>query len=192
MVLKEYAQVRNLYKACSMWRLLISLLEPRKMRTYWYLWAALILYFIVALTWFFVRDPIWRVRWIGFLLSALSIALLARDKALIKEYAVEYKKHRIADYPAHNKWFYLCYALFLRGLVEQRYSSEDVSKLATLAEIAGKPEPSFNILQHPLVAFVLVLLSGMFIKGLPQNRVYLRYNPKVWKREAGGVSSRVT
>jgi hypothetical protein len=60
--------------------------------------------------------------------------------------------------------FYLRYALFLRGLIEQQYSREDVGKLATFAEIAGKPELAPMLFQHPVVTPVLALLSALLIQ----------------------------
>jgi hypothetical protein len=168
-VLTEWAQVRKLYKTCSIWRLSIKLLfKPQQVRVYWYLlWAALVLYFIVALSWFFVSNLVSQVQVFGLWLLSLGVLGFAKDAALVKEYAVEYKKHRIADYPPYERGFYLRYAVFLRRLAEQQRSSKEVGKLARFAAIAGKPEPVFNLLQHPLVAFMLVLLSGMSIKLIP-------------------------
>ncbi len=164
MVLQEWAQVWNLHETCRGWHLNRKLLKSSKVCTYWYLWAAIVVYFIVCFIWSFVSIS-WG-NWFGLWFVSLVFIPFARDKALVKEFAVECEKYQLANYTFYTRQFYLRYALFLHGLAEQQRSSEEIGKLASFAETAGEPEP-FNPFQHPLIPYLLGLITAMLIRLIP-------------------------
>lgn len=187
MVLKEWTQAWNLYKkACGSPRLIKPLYAPCKMRSYWYLWAAtaffpfssvLFTYGPEALAPFGFSPVFTRFGFSLVFIVSLRVLFIAIEKALAKEYVIEYEKHRIADYPFGMRRLYLRYAWFLRGLAEQKCSREDIVKLTSFAEVVGRPDPVFKFFQHPGVTYALGALTPLLI-GLIQHS-------KTWKAGLG-------
>jgi hypothetical protein len=181
-VLKEWAQAWNLYeKGCGSPRLIKPLYAPRKMISYWYLWAATAFFVFSSVLFVYGKEalapfgfsPVFTL--FGFflaLLVSLRVFFIAIEKALAKEFVVEYEKHRIADYPSGTRRFYLRYTLFLRGLAEQECSSEDIGKLVSFAEITGRPDPVFKLFQQPVIIYALGVSTPLLIDLIKQSEIW--------------------
>jgi hypothetical protein len=94
-------------------------------------WSALLLWFIAPLTGLCVYGTI--------------------EKALAKEFALDFVIHGISHYPFWSRRTYFNYVLFLDELKYRKYSHKQVAELGSFAEIATPPEaPQARLTQNPI------------------------------------------
>jgi hypothetical protein len=171
MVLKEWAEVRNLYNTCRP-RLRKTIFTPSRMICYWYLWAATTLFALSSLVPFFglyTEKPIVGLVGFGLVLVFSWLLHTAKERALTREFKNEYEKYGLDSYPLLQRLSYLRYAFFLRGLLNQGYSREDIEKLQKISETIDLPKlPDVRPSQYPLVVFLVLWLSGLCIDYIKQ------------------------
>jgi hypothetical protein len=88
-------------------------------------------------------------------------------------FKAEYEQHGIGDHHFLNREQYVRYALFLRGLAEQAWSCDKITRLRSFAETVRPTAPALQIHQHWLVVPVVALLVGLLLDILKQ--------PENWK-----------
>ena len=181
MVLKEWAEVWKLHKESQR-----RLDTVSRDRTYWFKW---ICYGVVGLIgaisfWGVVNG--WSFVWeivAGFMV-VLGVGFKFWFKfwevnALAKAFKTECEQHGIDVRNLNDMEQHLRYTLFLRGLVKQEWSHDDITRLKSFAETIRKPEPAFRIGQHSLVVFLMGLFAGALLDAIKQ--------PGNWKGEKGAT-----
>jgi hypothetical protein len=177
MILKEWSEAQDIYKAAAArWRRsLKAILTLHKVKSYWYVWAALlflilsdasaILYVIPVKAY----GPQWWTAlslWLTASLAALCV-YVAIDKALAKEFALDFGIHGISHYPFWSRRTYFGYVLFLDELKDRKYSHKKVQELSSFAEIATPPEAQqTRLTQNPLVTTLVAVLVALGVNSI--------------------------
>ena len=202
MILQEWSEALVVYKACSSrWRTsLKAILVLRNLKSYWYVWAALI-FAILPVVLFIVPYALYAKEdiakwWIGIPPLIASLAVLcfycAVDKALAKKFKAVHDEHGILHYPFWSRRAYFAYTLFLQELKDKKYSHEKVAKLSCFAEIAELPEVlPVRPFQHPLIIPLIGVLTALS-NELPRSKLRgikpplaRSYGPPVWRGHTG-------
>jgi hypothetical protein len=96
-----------------------------------------------------------------------------REKALAKEFAENYAKHKISHYPLWSRQTYFTYTLFLDELRDQKWSHEKAARLSSFAEIATPPEgPQFRLSQHFLITTSMAVLIGLSMEFIKRSDLF--------------------
>jgi hypothetical protein len=130
MILKEWSEAQDIYKAASArWRRAVkTILNPRKPKSYWYVWAAYLVLIPLAASMILYPipdkvNPQWWTAlslWLSAILAALWV-YGATERALAKEFAQDFDIHGISHYPFLSRRTYFGYVLFLDELTLQRH-----------------------------------------------------------------------
>src|SRR5215470_8802961 len=137
MVLKEWSEAQDVYKAimARFRKASRAILDPRKVKSYWYVWAALFLCLlpICLALYVMIGRPHNAERWDSLILLMTALAILCHyasiEKALAKEFATDYNTHGILHYPFWTRGIYFVYTLFLQELKGRKYSHKQVEEL---------------------------------------------------------------
>ena len=159
MILKEWSEAQDIYKAAlARWRRAVKTVMARhKVRSYWYVWAALLFFILSVASMILCPIPVkafspqWWTVFSLWLITPLALLCYfgATEKALAKEFASDYDDHRILHYPFWRRRMYFRYVLFLDELKDRKYSCKQVKKLSEFAEIATPPEvPQARLTQN--------------------------------------------
>jgi hypothetical protein len=176
MVLKEWGEIRQLYKATYR-RILKTTFARSKVWRYWYAWLSLGV---------FLSSPVLRLLAnvstgrpnmdtlidIGLMvLTGVPMWFLA-NKTVATEFKEEYATHGIKHFPYLKRRKCLCYALFLHELAERGYTSASVGKLKGFGPVAEHPEPDFRLLQHPSMVPLLTIGTVLSIEAIKQSDIW--------------------
>jgi len=178
MILKEWSEAQDIYQAtmARFSKALRAILNPRKIKLYWYVWAALLALLALLFLYIFMDQLLLigqnTLNW----LTVLTLPLLflfglclygAIEKAWAKEFAADYATHGISHYPFWTRGTYFIYTLFLQELKDRKYSHKQVEELSSFAEIATPPEgPQFRLTQHPLFVYSMAVVIALVVNTI--------------------------
>jgi hypothetical protein len=101
----------------------------------------------------------------GFLAFFFWLIVRTIDRALAKEYQVEYTTYGLDPNLGKAKRLYLRYMLFLDKLVDKKYSREDIAKLRCVAILTEPPRrPPTQFADHPIfwLLFAVPFMGGLW------------------------------
>jgi hypothetical protein len=186
MILREWGEIRQLYKACT----------PRLSRGWrvtqpaWVYWSirALIGFVIILIP--LTLIDVFNAFGFPKLLSVFGFATLSLQQALViislltawalvrllekafaNEFKMLYATYGLRHYPWWRRRLYLHYALFLRALTNRTspVSREMITRLRSFADIAEKPPPlESRLLQPAYIVPFIVLLNVLITELLKQ------------------------
>jgi hypothetical protein len=173
MILKEWGEIRQLYKDC----------RPRLAILPWYLSVLSLLLFLSGLVMLglslslsklvVIVDPTTDSLWVWAIISLLmlifGLLLFTSEKAFANEFKELYATHGLKHYPWWQRQFYLHYACFLRGLTDRTFpaSHETITQLSNFADMAGRPpRPESRQLQPHYIVPYIVLLNLLLLEVL--------------------------
>jgi hypothetical protein len=176
MILKEWSEALDVYKAASArWRRsLKAILTLHKVKSYWYVWAALLFFLlsVVSIAFYPIPNkvnPQWWTAlslWLTGILAALC-GYGAVEKALAKEFALDFGIHGISHYPFWSRRTYFGYVLFLDELKDRKYSHKKVEELSSFAEIATPPKAQqARLTQNPLFTTLVAVLIALVVNSI--------------------------
>jgi hypothetical protein len=182
MVLKEWSKAWNLYTQTrkQLWK---AVLFPRNARASWAVWAThlgLMLSSLGLIRAFtdLVRETAGSqstAAYFGVFVCMVALKRGVSERALTKQFAMEYEIHGLAHASFLTRQMYLHYALFLRALREQRYSQAEVAQLSSLADIAKPPEtPVLQFSQNPLFVYPMLLTVPLAVSCITTSVLWER------------------
>jgi hypothetical protein len=159
MIMREWGEIRQLYKTC----------RPGLPRLSWSIQAVRGFAFILILIWLMGSiTPMFKIFGFPVQLALVTIVMLLAvvlvflfEKAFANEFKIIYATYGLGHYPWWRRRLYLHYALFLRALMDRTspVSREMITRLRSFADIAEKPPPSESRLLQPayIVPFIVLL-----------------------------------
>ncbi|WP_155987710.1 hypothetical protein [Thioalkalivibrio sp. ALE28] len=171
MFLKDWAEIWQIYRSCGAGSIARAVYAPNKLISYWYLWAATLLYLLVSLPAAFGSGA-----WFWFGVTGMGFAFvflfIAVEWALQREFSSEYDAHAISRHPFGKRRLYLRYALFLNRLRERYKANQEIRTILEFADIADKPEPPFRLTEHPIVLPFITILTVLIADYIRQTEAW--------------------
>jgi hypothetical protein len=91
----------------------------------------------------------------------------AKEKSYAKAFEWEYHTHKLNKYPWQARGLYLHYALFLRQLVTQRLSRDEIVRLKRFAEtLEPVPRLDLQLSKDPVFMWLVGLSSGIAVSWI--------------------------
>ena len=189
MVMREWGEIRQLYKSCRP-RLPRRSHATQSAGVYWWSIQAVRGFGVISILLFGSIIPMVKIfgfpeplSVFGFTIqhvqSALSIIVILLavvlvflfEKAFANEFKTIYATYGLGHYPWWRRRLYLHYALFLCALMVRTspVSREMITRLRSFADIAEKPlPPQSRLLQPAYIVPFIVLLNTFIIEILKQ------------------------